>query len=159
MTELETLRLFSEEKRHECAIEAKAFTLWINKLVPANLVFVVGGALLALVAGTAMLVEQGLLAKTTAGILALISSAFTIVHSKLNCDQHQAECKRLRALYEGLSEDYSNLRIEDDVLEFKKRLHSLNAEMAQIKKSSSASPGMANIEKAKRLHGVNPSAR
>ena len=74
MEELEKLRSISEEKRVECAIEAMALSIWLRKLIPANFLLVVGGALLALVAGASMLVEQGILDKTIAGILSLISA-------------------------------------------------------------------------------------
>lgn len=149
MAELEDLRLVAEEKRLECAIDAKAFSIWLKTLTPANVLFVIGAALLSLVAGTAMFVEYGFLTKQVAGIFAFISAAFTVVHSKLNCDQHQAECKRLKGLYQSLSEEYENLRIETDAEKFKSQLKKLNDQRAQIIKSSATWPSEGSQAKAR----------
>lgn len=151
MGELEKLKLEADKKRIECAVDAKAYSITLSQLAPANIVLVVGGALLALIAGTSLLVEQGIISKQTAGVLTLVSSGFTIIHNKLNCDQYQAECKRLRSLYEGLSEDYSNLQIEPDVKKLYSKLEALNTERAQVKKSAGAAPSPKRIEQAKLL--------
>lgn len=148
MEKLEELKLIANRKRIECAIDAKAYSICLSQLAPANIVLVVGGALLSLIAGASLLVEQGLISKQTAGVLALVSSGFTIIHNKLNCAQYQAECRRLNSLYEGLSEDYSNLQIESDVEKLYSKLEALNKERAQVKKSAGASPSPKSIEQA-----------
>lgn len=150
MGELEELKLIADKKRIKCAIDAKAYSIWLSRLVPANMVLVVGGALLSLIAGASLLVEQGIISKQTAGVLALVSSGFTIIHNKLNCDQHQAECRRLKSLYEGLSEDYENLEAESDVEKFKSKLQALNNDRTQVKKGAGASPSLKSIAQAKK---------
>lgn len=151
MAELETLKSVAEIKRLECAIDAKAFSIWLNTLIPANFILVVGAALLSLVAGTAMFVEDGFLTRQCAGTLAFISAAFTVIHNKLNCDQHQAECRRLKGVYQSLSEDYENLRIETDAEKFKSQLKQLNDQRGQIMKSSSTWPSAYSHERARKL--------
>jgi hypothetical protein len=153
MEEFEALRSIAEKKRIECEIDAKAYSIWLSQLVPANLVLVVGASLLSLVAGASLLVDQGIISKKAAGILALVSSGFTIIHNKLNCDQHQAECRRLQSLYQGLSEDYGNLVTEAKVEEFRSKLQVLDTERTQVVKGARATPSVRSIEKATKLIG------
>jgi uncharacterized membrane protein YphA (DoxX/SURF4 family) len=119
---MEDLKKLAKEKEVKCLIQAKAYSIWLNWLMPANLLLVVGAALLSLVAGASLLIEQGNLTKECAGILALISTGFTLIHNKLNCDQHQAECKKLKSIYQGLSEEYENLQSESDINILKKKI-------------------------------------
>jgi len=151
MKELEDLRLIADKKRIECDIDAKAYSICLADLVPANIILVVGGAILSLVAGASLLTEQEIINKQTAGVLALISSGFTIIHTKLNCDQYQAECKRFKSLYEGLSEDYANLETESTVEDFRSNLKALNNERTQVKKGAGADPSVKSINEAKKL--------
>lgn len=148
MEELENLKLEARKKSIQCDIAAKAHAICLARLAPANILLVVGGSLLSLIAGASLLVEQGIISKQTAGVLALVSSGFAIIHSKMNCDQYQAECKRLQSLYEGLSEDYSSLQIESDVKKLYSKLEAINKECAQVKKSAGASPPLNCIEQA-----------
>ncbi|NJL40509.1 MAG: hypothetical protein HC840_12780 [Leptolyngbyaceae cyanobacterium RM2_2_4] len=151
MEELEDLKLIADKKRIECAIDAKAYSICLANLIPANIILVVGGALLSLVAGASLLTEQEIINKKTAGVLALVSSGFTIIHTKLNCDQYQAECKRLKSLYEGLSEDYANLEMESTVEDFRLKLKALNNERTQVKKGAGADPSVKSIDEANKL--------
>jgi hypothetical protein len=155
MEELEDLKQIAEKKRIECAIDAKAYSICLANLVPANLILVVGAALLSLVAGTSLLTEQEIINKKTAGILTLVSSGFTIIHTRLNCEQYQAECKRLANLYDGLSEDYANLEMESTVEDLKSKLTALNNERSQVKKGSTAAPSTRSIAEARKLFDHN----
>lgn len=146
---MEELKVLAKEKEVQCLIQARAYSLWLSSLKPANLILVVGGALLSLVAGASLLIEQGVLTKEVAGVLALISASFTIIHSKLNCDEHQAECKKLKSVYQGLSEEYANLQTEGDVSILKKKLDALNSERTLIIKNSNAEPSQNSLDKAK----------
>ena len=146
---MDNLKKLAKEKEVKCLIQARAYSLWLNNLRPANLILVVGGALLSLVAGASLLIEQGALTKEVAGILALISAGFTIIHNKLNCDQHQAECKKLKSTYFGLSEDYANLQAEDDFNTLKEKLDNLNTERTHIIKQSDTQPSQSSLDKAK----------
>ena len=156
MNELNALKSFAEERRVACANDAKAYSLWLSVLFPANFLLVIGGALLALVAGTSLLVEQHILGKTTAGILALISSCFTIIHTKLDCDHHQAECRKVRAQYESLCEKYANLQPISDIEAFKRKLEALNEERAHIIGNNLARPWFGRPETPERSNSRLP---
>jgi hypothetical protein len=155
MSDLDQLNTIANKKRLECAVDAKAYSMWLSALIPANIVLVVGAALLSLVAGASILVEQDIIEPTTAGVLAIVSAAFTIIHNKLNCDQHQAECRRLKSLYEGLSEDYGNLEMISEFKDCESRLDALNTERSQIKKGAGASPPPKYVERARKFETQN----
>ena len=137
--------------RKICELEATAYRLWLAQLVPANLILVVGAGLLSLAAGASLLVDQEIIGKTASGIMALISSAFTLIHTRLGCDEHQAECRKLQSFYQGLAIDYANLETESNPVEFKARLDSLNTRLAHTKKGSSALPSTSSYTTARRL--------
>ena len=151
MENIDTLASNARSNRKECELEATAYSLWLAQLVPANLILVVGAGLLSLAAGTSLLVEQEIIDKTTSGIMALLSSAFTLIHTRLGCDEHQAECRKLQSFYRGLAIDYANLETEDNPADFKAKLDSLNHHQSQTKKGSSAQPSRGSYSRAKRL--------
>jgi hypothetical protein len=140
MEPLNDLKQTAKEKSVECNIQSCAYSLTLSALAPANFVLVVGAALLSLIAGAAILTKHDLITELQAGIMALVSGGFTIIHSKLGCDQYQAECKKLVGFYKGLAEDYLNLSVENDPAEFKKGLIALNQKLSETIKSSNAFP-------------------
>lgn len=127
-------------KQRECRIMAQAYSITLSSLVPANFVLVVGSALLSLVAGATILIENGLLTKIQSGVLALVSGAFTIIHSKLGCEQYQGECKKLLSFHRGIAEDYTNLQFVTDTDEFQKRFSALNDQLSSAVKNTTAFP-------------------
>jgi cell division protein FtsL len=151
MERMDVLVSNAMSNRKICELEATAYRLWLAQLVPANLILVVGAGLLSLVAGTSLLVDQEIISKTASGILALISSAFTLIHTRLGCDEHQAECRKLQSFYQGLAIDYANLETEANPVGFKAKIDSLNNHLAQAKKGSGAQPSMSSYTKARRL--------
>jgi len=84
------------------------------------------------------------------GVLALVSGAFTIVHSKLGCEQYQAECKKLLSFHRGIASDYANLLTVDDTEDLKKRITALNDQVSAVLKATTALPFEGAIEKARR---------
>jgi hypothetical protein len=91
MDSLDDLKQIAKEKSTECKVQSCAYSITLSSLVPANFVLVVGAALLSLVAGASILTKNELISELQAGIMALVSGGFTIIHSKLGCDQYQAE--------------------------------------------------------------------
>ena len=151
MTSLGDLKQGALAKERECNVMSQAYSATLSALAPANFVLVVGAALLSLVAGASILIENNLLTKVQSGVLALVSGAFTIVHSKLGCEQYQAECKKLQSLYRGAAEDYGNLTFVADPDEFRKRFLALNDQLAAAAKNTSALPfGWAKAKAEKR---------
>jgi len=137
---LDQLKQAAEAKRLESIEVAQRYNSSLTVLWPANFVLVVGAALLSLVAGATILIENNLLTKTQSGVLALISGALTIIHSRLGCEQYQAECKKLVSFHRGMAQDYENLGIVADEDEFRKRLTALNDQLSAMVKSTTASP-------------------
>lgn len=148
MNDLDNLKRIAEKKSNECAIKANAYSLSLDYLFPANLVLVVGAALLSLLAGASVLHENDIITQTTAGLMALVSGCFTVIHSKLGCDQYQSECKKLVSFYKGIAEDYSNLSLIDNAAEFREKMDTINNELSHTIKTSSAIPLNCAIDKA-----------
>jgi hypothetical protein len=150
MEGIDQLKQAAERKRRESKVMSKAYSTTLSTLVPANFILVVGAALLSLVAGATILLENNVITKTQSGLLALMSGALTIIHSKLGCEQYQAGCKKLLNFYRGIAEDYANLQVLDDVDEFRKRLFALNDQLAATVKGSSDLPFDWTITNAKK---------
>jgi hypothetical protein len=140
MGSLESLKQIANKKNNECRIQSCAYSLTLSALAPANFILVVGAALLSLAAGASILTKTALITELQAGIMALVAGGFTIIHSKLGCDQYQAECRKLVGFYKGIAEDYSNLSIEDDADELKKNLVAVKQRLSDAIKDSTAFP-------------------
>ena len=153
MTGLDQLKADASSRREENAALSIAYSKTLAWLMPANFLLVIGAALLSLVAGATILIETNLLSKISSGVLALVSSAFTIIHSKLGCEQYQAVCKKLRSFHRGMASDYSNLLSIDEVDEFKRRLTALNDQVSATMKSTTALPFESALVAAKKHHG------
>src|SRR5258708_27753940 len=118
-----------ESRLRDCNIQRKALDIWLAALKPASLILVVVAGLLSLFAGAAILTESRIITVQTAGLMALASAALTLIHNLLQCDPHQAECRRLRRGYEGLRIKYGSLAVLTDT-EIQKRLIELDKERA-----------------------------
>jgi len=147
---IDQLKQAAEIKRRENLVMSQAYSTTLSALVPANFVLVVGAALLSLLAGATILIENNVLTKIESGILALVSGALTIVHSKLGCEQYQAECKKLLSFHRGIAQDYANLQIVNDVDECRKRFAAVNDQLSAAVKSASAWPFDWAMTKAKK---------
>ena len=140
MASLEDLKKYARTKSRECKVQSSAYSYTLMSLKPANFVLVVFGGLLSLAAGASILVENNIITEMHAGIMALISSAFTFIHASLKCDHYQAECKKLEGFYEGMADNYSNLCIKSEAGGLEAQLNSLNSEVSSAKKHSSSPP-------------------
>ena len=140
MDPLESLKQIANEKSTECKIQSYAYSLTLSALAPANFILVVGAALLSLAAGASILTKTELITELQAGIMALVAGGFTIIHSKLGCDEYQAECRDLVGFYKSIAEEYSNLLIEDHSDELKQKLVAVNQKLSDEIKTSKAFP-------------------
>jgi hypothetical protein len=137
----------AQKKRRECLIQSKAYSQTLGALGPANFVLVVGAALLSLVAGATILSAEELISEFTSGVLALISAALTVIHTKLGCEQYQGECRKLMAVYGGLAEDYNNLQFAS-AYDLPRRFMSLNDQLSTAVKNATARPYDWAVRKA-----------
>jgi hypothetical protein len=127
-------------KKNECEAMSDAYATSLAALIPANVLLVVGAALLSLVAGASILVENHMLSKTWIAAAALLSSMLTVVHSKLGCDEYQGECKKLIGAYRGFAQDYANIEFVTNTEERRKRFLALNEQVSAVAKSTNAWP-------------------
>ena len=140
MTTIEQFKQDAEARRAENLLLSEAYSKTLAMLMPANLILVVGAALLSLVAGASVLSENGLLTNDQSGVLALISGALTVIHSKMGCDQYQAECRKLLSFHRGVSADYHNMATVDNIDEFIKQFTALNEQVSSTLKTTTALP-------------------
>ena len=122
--------------------DSLALRIWLRRLVPANLLFVVGAGLLALVAGASALTEHGFISARCAGILAVVSSGLTLVHNLLRCDPHQAECRRLVAAFNALTARYESVRSEPNSEKRRELFRDVEAARAAVLEGAAAFPSM-----------------
>lgn len=148
MASIDELKAIAESRNLENKTLAIAYAKTLTALLPANLLLVVGAALLSLVAGATILVDQQIISAQTSGVLALISGGLTLIHSKLGCEHYQAECRRLLAFHRGVAEDYRNLVAIQDPATLAKRVHDLNNELAGALRSSPVMPFEWSMRKA-----------
>jgi hypothetical protein len=150
MSTVEELKRDADARRRDNESLAIAYSRTLSLLGPANLVLVVGAALLSLVAGASILTDTGMLNRVQSGVMALVSAGFTVIHSKLGCEQYQAECRKLLSFHRGIAADYANLSLIDDPDDLRKRLNALNDQASAILKSTSALPFKFHLAPAQR---------
>ncbi len=117
-------------------------TNWITVLVPS---------LLGVVAGSALFAESdsswvGIEASTWIGIGTLIAAILTAIHKGLDCDAHQAECRRLVQAYRGLEVRYRTLaQIETPTIV--DELLALDSVLAELRQSQTATINPERLRK------------
>lgn len=134
-------------RERECQVQARAYAIWLSALRPANLVLVVGAAVLSAVAGAAVLAAKG---GNLPGYLALVSAVFTVIHTRLDCDVHQAECRRLRSVYDAQAYRYRDLRDVEGPAELQAGIRALDASLEDLRAGTKANPPHWAFERAAR---------
>lgn len=108
MTELtnrDQLLLVFEKRERQCRMESRAYQLWLDRITPLKWISVGGGTVLSALAGATVLAQPVLFGSywsVIGGVLALVSSILTGLHTALKCDAHQAECHRLIQLFASM---------------------------------------------------------
>jgi hypothetical protein len=134
------LRSHIAERVKLCDVKSRAYAIWLGRLTPANLLFVLGAALLSLVSGASILQNFHWLTADQAAIAAFVSTAFTLIHTKLKCDSHQDECRRLRAQYDAMKLKFESICHEPDKAIAERRLVELDERLSQIVQTAQAWP-------------------
>ena len=148
---MDDLREQTEGNELFCKETARAYSVRLRSLTPYNWALVIGAAVLSTVAGVGIFADLDFFPKESAAILALISGVFTVIHTKANCDYHQAECKKLKGNFERLAWEYRNLKSIADTKERRRKLQSLNDRCGLLLENAEAQPSPSNIARAKRL--------
>jgi hypothetical protein len=100
------LRAHFRKRQRDCYVEKDAYAIWLALLTPVRWFTVIGGIVLSAVAGAVVLLAEyrviGDQWRVYGAICAITASVLTGIHTALNCDAHQTECRRLVQLYSGL---------------------------------------------------------
>jgi hypothetical protein len=94
------------QREMRCRIEGRALDLWLRPLTLLRWVMVGLGTILAAFAGATALGRYGDPWESIGGICALTASILTGLHTALDCEAHQAECRRLIRVYASLEAAY-----------------------------------------------------
>ncbi len=142
MPAIETLQAAAHEKQKHVAAWSDAYSATFTWMTPINVLLIGGAAVASGVAGGSNLhvLNKWQLDQQTAGALALLGAALTVLHAVLGCAAYRAECKRLVLVYSALADKYSDLDRIDKVADFDKRLSSLNAEFEREKTGAKCLP-------------------
>jgi hypothetical protein len=122
------------ERATECGERAAYFDKRLRFFSKTNWITVLVPSLLGVVAGSALFADVDSL---WLGIGVLSAALLTAVHKGLDCDAHQAECRRLVQAYRGLGTRYRTLaQIEKSTIV--EELLELDAELAELRQSQTA---------------------
>lgn len=150
---MQDLQNIAKEQEIKCHVMAKAYSIWLKQLFPANIILVVGAAIFALIAGSTHLFKIGAYDYSwIAGFLGILSAIFTIIHTKLNCDEHQAQCKILSRKFEAMAEGYLTLRTYTDEKYYREKLQEMDQQFIKLLAESSAKPSDKALREAKSFY-------
>jgi hypothetical protein len=130
----ENYQELAAERTMECGERASYFVKRLRFFSKTNWITVLVPSLLGVVAGSALFAETD---SMWIGIGALAAALLTAIHKGLDCDAHQAECRRLIQAYHGLETRYRTLAqiekptIVDELLE-------LDSELAELRQNQTA---------------------
>lgn len=77
----------------------------------------------------------------------------TVIHTKLDCDTHQAECRRLQSAYDSLGYRYKALQTIDEPTALLSGLRELDAEQAGLRAEVKATPPQWVFVRAEKSQG------
>jgi len=137
-----------QERIRLCTVQRQAYEIWLKTLTPANFVLVGLGGVLALVAGLSIVAEAQLVSTKAAGWMAVAGALLTGLHSKLKCDPHQAECKKLANQFAELQTEYEGLQLIRDDDQRNEQLIALEHKLAAIRAGRGALPSAKAITQA-----------
>jgi len=101
-------------RERDCKVERRALEMWLALLTPVRWLTVSGITILSAIAAATILGKPAFLGEQlyslVAGLCALGASILSGLHTALHCDAHQAECRRLSAVFAGLEAGYQAAR-------------------------------------------------
>jgi len=140
-----------DQREHELKIEQKAFEIWLGVLEPFGAFSKVCGIAFPLIAGFTLLSQPEYLGESwemISGSLALIAAILTGIHTRLECDEHQAECRRLIKALKSLVEAYQAAKVADNN-ELKTKFNELEARLKDLRDRSDIRPARWCSRRAK----------
>ena len=127
------------ERQAECGERADFFDSQLRLFSKTNRITVLVPSLLGVVAGSALFANsepiwRGITPMVLVGVGTFVAAILTAIHKGLDCDAHQAECRRLIQVYRGLEVRYRSLaqietpNIIDELL-------ALDSELGELRQS------------------------
>lgn len=132
----------ASSRQTECGERASAFDNRLRFFSITNWFTIIIPALLGVLAGSGIFVDsesswRGYEASTLIGWGTLFAAILTAIHKGLDCEAHQAECRRLVQIYRGFEVRYRTLaQIENpNIVE---ELLALDSELGELRQSQTA---------------------
>ena len=130
-------------RQRESLAEKNAYETWLNLLTPLRWITVTGGIVLSAAAGGVALLAEYRVGyedwRIYGAVCAIIASILTGIHTSLNCDAHQTECRRLVQVYSGLEAAFEAAPLmKGNRLDAK--FDELEAKFIEAKSEAAASP-------------------
>ena len=94
-----------------CNEQVRQYDRWLKILKFPNMMFVIGGSLLAFIGGAAVLDKTN---GDIPGYMALIGGTLTGLHGWFGCEAHQQKCKDIRARYHSLALKFERMLSEEN---------------------------------------------
>jgi hypothetical protein len=132
------LQLFCK-REWQCHIEWQALEMWLGFLTPLKWMTVGGGTVLSVVASATVLAKVfGERSGLVGGLCALGAALLTGLHTALNCDAHQAACRRYIQLYKCLESAYQNAQTLAPSTQLAARQDDLQARFESVTSNATA---------------------
>lgn len=130
----ESIEEVAANRQVECNQKALYFESRLRFFSKTNWITVIVPSLLGVIAGSAL---SPSISSIWLGIGALIAALLTAIYKGLECDSHQAECRRLVQAYRGLETRYRTIS-ETDMDNACEKLAELEEQLAVLKESQMA---------------------
>ena len=132
-------RVPRDQGERDCEREEMAYRAWLRLLTPLRWTCVSGGVVFSTAAGVSVLWDGLPHGKVISAILAFSAAILTGLHTRLNCDAHQSECRRLIQAFKSLRDQYKDLGDLRPLEEAEQR-KALNKQRAKLKETATAIP-------------------
>jgi hypothetical protein len=138
----ESIQEIAANRQAECKQKASYFNSRLRCFSKTNLITVIVPSLLGVIAGSALFTSNSsswLGIETTSWLCigALAAALLTAIHKGLDCDSHQAECRRLVQAYLGLENRYRTIA-ETSMEDAGDKLAELEEKLAVLKEGQLA---------------------
>ncbi|SFK47084.1 hypothetical protein SAMN05216302_100744 [Nitrosomonas aestuarii] len=138
----QSIQEIAANRQAECKQKALYFDSRLRFFSKTNLITVIVPSLLGVIAGSALFTSENsswldIKIFSWLGIGTLAAALLTAIHKGLDCDAHQAECRRLVQAYRGLETRYRTIA-ETSMEDASDKLAELEEKLAILKESQLA---------------------
>lgn len=101
---------YFEKKQIECMIQKIAYDKWLSVITPMRWTFIALGVILPAFLGISIFTDSGVVTtenwKLICGVVLMLSSIVSGLHTAFKFDSHHQECIRLSKQYESLANKF-----------------------------------------------------